>query len=70
MNCYDDVKVQELGIGFTNICARTTKGSEELKRSFIFLFFRHSEIYRILHHIILDHLQDTQFISMFYEVTY
>lgn len=32
MNCYDDIKLQEFGIGFTNMCARTTKGSSDLKR--------------------------------------
>ncbi|XP_076447848.1 uncharacterized protein LOC143284762 isoform X2 [Babylonia areolata] len=32
MNCYDDIKVQQFGIGFTNICARTSRGSADLKK--------------------------------------
>ncbi|KAL8609908.1 hypothetical protein ACOMHN_016383 [Nucella lapillus] len=32
MNCYDDIKLQQFGIGFTNICARTSRGSVDLKR--------------------------------------
>ncbi|KAK7102072.1 hypothetical protein V1264_020355 [Littorina saxatilis] len=32
MNCYDDIKLQEFGIGFTNMCARTTRGSVDLKK--------------------------------------
>ena len=32
MNAYDDFKLKEFGIGFTNICARTTKGSADLKK--------------------------------------
>ncbi|XP_055883292.1 G/T mismatch-specific thymine DNA glycosylase-like [Biomphalaria glabrata] len=32
MNAYDDYKLLNYGIGFTNICARTTKGSADLKK--------------------------------------
>ncbi|XP_005111670.1 uncharacterized protein LOC101858755 [Aplysia californica] len=32
MNAYDDFKLLDFGIGFTNICARTTRGSSDLKR--------------------------------------
>ncbi|KAH9518980.1 hypothetical protein Btru_008830 [Bulinus truncatus] len=32
MNAYDDYKLLNFGIGFTNICARTTKGSADLKK--------------------------------------
>ncbi|GFO23225.1 G/u mismatch-specific DNA glycosylase [Plakobranchus ocellatus] len=32
MNAYDDYKLIEYGIGFTNICARTTRGSADLKK--------------------------------------
>ncbi|GFR89897.1 G/T mismatch-specific thymine DNA glycosylase [Elysia marginata] len=32
MNAYDDFKLLEYGIGFTNICARTTKVSADLKK--------------------------------------
>lgn len=32
-NCYDDFKLLDVGIGFTNICARTTRGSADLKRT-------------------------------------
>ncbi|CAL1527066.1 unnamed protein product, partial [Lymnaea stagnalis] len=32
MNAYDDYKLLSYGIGFTNICARTTRGSADLKK--------------------------------------
>lgn len=32
MTCYDDIKAQKFGIGFTNMCARTTRGSADLKK--------------------------------------
>lgn len=32
MNAYDDYKLLTYGIGFTNICARTTRGSADLKK--------------------------------------
>ncbi|XP_071082142.1 G/T mismatch-specific thymine DNA glycosylase-like [Haliotis cracherodii] len=33
MNAYQDHELQNFGIGFTNICARTTRGSADLKRT-------------------------------------
>jgi hypothetical protein len=32
MNAYQDYKLKDLGIGFTNIVARTTHGSADLSR--------------------------------------
>ena len=32
MNAYDDYKLQELGIGFTNIVERTSRGSADLTK--------------------------------------
>jgi len=33
MNAYDDYKLKEFGIGFTNIVQRTTRSSADLTRS-------------------------------------
>jgi hypothetical protein len=38
LNAYDDYKLVKYGIGFTNIVARTTRGSADLTR-FAFMFY-------------------------------
>jgi len=35
MNAYDDYKLKNMGIGFTNIVARTSRGSADLSK-FVF----------------------------------
>lgn len=32
VSCYDDLRMLEWGIGFTNVCTRPTKGAAELTR--------------------------------------
>lgn len=32
VTCYDDMKMLDYGIGFTNVCTRPTKGAAELTR--------------------------------------
>ena len=37
MNAYDDYKLIQHGIGFTNIVARTTRGSADLTRQALYM---------------------------------
>jgi len=44
MNAYDDYKLKDYGIGFTNIVARTTRGSADLTKyimNYIIIIIKH-----------------------------
>ena len=42
MNAYDDYKLKDIGIGFTNIVERTSRSSADLTRSVTVLYLLHT----------------------------